>query len=215
MASLKITVHRVDAHHLAGRVQREPRRLVHPRVGGHDGRRPEDAREHDRHAGPEVRPRLQPSPAVDVDGDEDRLGEEEDALEGERHAEGLTPLAHEPRPQQTELERQHGAGDGAHREGDGHVLRPALGQAQRVGVVALQPPVVGDERHERPRHPERHEDDVEGEREGHLGSGPGHRVDREHVAGCPGQEAVHPRHPTGCPGRTSSSEGDAAAVPAP
>ena len=32
------------------------------------------------HPGPEVRPRLQPSPAVDVDRDEDRLGEEEQAL---------------------------------------------------------------------------------------------------------------------------------------
>ena len=58
----------------------------------------------DRDTGPEVRPRLQPPPAVDVDGDEDRLGEEEQALEGERDAERLAPLAHEPRPQQPELE---------------------------------------------------------------------------------------------------------------
>ena len=49
-------------------------------------------------------PRFQAAPAVDVDRDEDRLGEEEDALEGERDAERLAPLAHEPRPQQPELE---------------------------------------------------------------------------------------------------------------
>ena len=35
---------------------------------------------------------------------------------------------------------------------------------------------VRDQRHERPRDAERHEDDVEGEGERHLGSGPRHRV---------------------------------------
>ena len=120
---------------------------------------------------------LQPPPAVDVDRDEDRLGEEEDALEGERHAEGLAPLAHEPRPQQAELEREHRAGDGADGERDRHVLRPPLRELQRVGVVVLDAAVVGDQRHERPRHAERHEDDVERQREGHLRPGPRHRVD--------------------------------------
>ena len=93
-------------------------------------------------------PRLQPPPAEDVDGDEDRLGEEEQALEGERDAERLAPLAHEPRPQQPELEAQHRAGDGADGERDRHVLRPPLGQLQGVGVVVLEPAVVGDQRHD-------------------------------------------------------------------
>ena len=47
---------------------------------------------------------LQPLPAVDVDGDEDRLGEEEQALDRERDAERVAPLAHELRPEQAELE---------------------------------------------------------------------------------------------------------------
>ena len=126
--------------------------------------------------GPEVRPRLQPAPAEDVDRDEDRLGEEEDALEGERHAERLAPLAHEPRPQQAELEAQHGAGHRAHRERHRHVLRPALGQQERVPVVVLDGPVVGDQRHEGPRHAERHQDDVEHQGERHLRPGPRHRI---------------------------------------
>ena len=83
-------------------------------------------------AGPEVRPRLQPAPPEDVDRDEDRLGEEEQALECERHPERLAPLAHEARPQQAELEAQHGARHRAHRERHRHVLRPPLGQQQRV-----------------------------------------------------------------------------------
>ena len=51
-----------------------------------------------------MRPRLQPSPAVDVDRDEDRLGEEEEAFEGEGNAEGRAPLTHELGPEQAELE---------------------------------------------------------------------------------------------------------------
>src|SRR5215216_1525270 len=66
----------------------------------------------------------------------------------------------------------------AHREGDGHVLRPSLGQHQRVPVVMPQRAVVGDQGHEGPRDPERHQDDVEGEGERHLRPSPRDRVDR-------------------------------------
>ena len=68
-----------------------------------------DPGDHDRDAGPEVWPWLQPSPAVDVDRDEDRLGEEEETLEGERDSEGVAPLSHEVGPEQAELEGQHRA----------------------------------------------------------------------------------------------------------
>ena len=78
---------------------------------------------------------LHPPPAEDVDRDEDRLGEEEEPFERERHPERLAPLAHEPRPEQPELEAQHRAGDRADGERHRHVLRPALGEQQGVGVV--------------------------------------------------------------------------------
>ena len=182
MASLKITLIGSTDDDLAGRVEREARRRVHPRVRRDHRGAAHDAGQHDRDTGPEVGPGLQALPAEDVDGDEDRLGEEEQPLERERDPERLAPLAHEPRPQQPELEAQHRAGHRADRERDRHVLRPPLGQEQRVGVVVAEGPVVGDQRHERPRHPERHEDDVEREGERHLRPGPRHRVHREHAA---------------------------------
>ena len=167
---------RVHVDHLARRVERESRRCVHPRVGRHHRDASQHARDDEGHTGPEVRPRLQSAPAVDVDRDEDRLGEEEEPLERERHPEGLAPLTHETGPQQAELEGEDRAGDRPDGERDGHVLRPSLGQLERLGVVALEPSVVGDERHERPGHTEGHEDDVAGQREGHLRPGPRHRV---------------------------------------
>ena len=150
----------------------KPGGRVHPRVGGDHRDAAADAGDHDRDAGPEVRPRLQPPPAVDVDRDEDRLGEEEQPLERERDAERGAPLAHELRPQQPELEAEHRAGHRADGERDRHVLRPPLRQLQGVGIVVLDAAVVGDQRHERPRDAERDEDDVEGERERHLGARP-------------------------------------------
>ena len=160
---------RIDVHHLAGAVQREPGRLVHPGVGGDHRERAADAGDDDRHPGPEVRPRPQPLPPEDVERDEDRLDEEEQPFDRERDPEGRPPGAHELRPQEPELERQDRARDGADGERDGHVLRPALGQQhERVLVVPLDRPPVGHQGHEGPRHAQRDEDDVAGERERHL-----------------------------------------------
>ena len=58
---------------------------------------------HDDDAASRNASRIRCSPAEDVDGHEDRLGEEEEALEGERHPE-RSPNWPRPRPQQTELE---------------------------------------------------------------------------------------------------------------
>ena len=182
MASLKITLKRVDVGDLSRGVQRESRRRVHPGVRGDDRGTPEDAGQHDRHTGPEVRPGLQPSPSEDVDRDEDRLGEEEEPLERERHPERLTPLPHEAGPQQAELEAQHRARHRPDGERHRHVLRPTLGQQQGIGVVTAECPVVGDQGHERPRHPERHEDDVERQRERHLCPRPRDGIHGEHTA---------------------------------
>ena len=179
IASLKITPMGSTSVTLPDRVEGDPLGGVHPRVGRDHRDAAEDARHGDRHAGPEVRPWLQPAPAEDVDGDEDGLGEEEDPLEGERHAERRAPLAHELGPQQAELEGEHGPGHRSHGERHRHVLRPALSQQHRVPVIVLDAAVVGDQRHHRPRHPERHQDDVEREREGHLRPRPRHRIDSQ------------------------------------
>ena len=123
---------RLDRRDVARR-RREPLRLVHPRVHGHDRERAAEARDHDRHPRPEVGPRREVLPAEDVDRDEDRLEEEEDALDREQHAEHLAEASGERRPEEPELEGEDGPGHGADRERHRHHLRPALRELQRVG----------------------------------------------------------------------------------
>src|SRR3954449_13479609 len=142
--------------------------LVHPAVGGDDRQRAAEARRRPRHAGPEVRPRAHAVPAVDVDRDEDRLEEEEQPLDREWDAEGCAEAAHQPGPQQAQLEREHGPGHRPDGEEDGGDLRPAAGQHERLLVALAQPAPVGDEHQERERDAERHQDDVEAQRERHL-----------------------------------------------
>ncbi len=144
---------RVDGGDLAGR-RREPLRLVHPRVHRHDRIGAAEARDHDRDTRPEVRPRREVLPAEDVDRDEDRLEEEEDALDREQHPEHPAEPPRERGPQEAELEREHRAGDRSDREGHRHRLRPPLRQPQRIRVVAAQAAVVRDQHHRRKRHTE-------------------------------------------------------------
>src|SRR3954466_7925864 len=115
-----------------------------------------------------MRPRREVFPAEDVDSDEDRLEEEEDALDREQHAEDLPEATREGRPEQPELEREDGVCDSTDRKRDGDRLRPAPGELQRVRVVMAQAAVVRDQHYRRQRHAERREDDVETERESHL-----------------------------------------------
>ncbi len=209
-ALLKITFHGSTFTILPALIEREALRFVHPGVGGDDGHRAADSGHHDRYTGPEMRPWLQPAPAVDVDRDEDRLGEEEQTLDRERDSEGCAEASHECRPQQPELERQDRPRDCAYRERHGHVLRPTLGELQGRCVVVLHRSVVRDERHERPRNTERNEDDVEAERERHLRTRPLDRIDREHrrihlvpdrVTRCPPESVFGHElreHDTGC-----------------
>ena len=158
---------RLDLRHVSRR-GREPLRLVHPRVHGHHRERPAESRDHDRHAGPEVRPRAQALPPEDVDRDEDRLEEEADSLDREQHPEDLTEPPRELRPQQAELERQHRPRHRPHRERHRHHLRPATGQQQRVFVPLAQAAVVRDQHQRREPHAEARQDDVKAERERHL-----------------------------------------------
>jgi hypothetical protein len=75
-----------------------------------------------------VGPVRQAAPPEDVDRDEDRLEEEEDALDTEQQPEHLAEAARERRPQQAELEGQDRACDGADGERQRSDLRPAAGE---------------------------------------------------------------------------------------
>ena len=116
-------------------------------------------------------PRREPVPAVDVDGDEDRLQEEEDPLDREADPEDVAEAAHEPRPEQAELEGEDRAGDGADGEQHGDAVtrrRRTAGDAfdqlrkrRASGSFLLPPAVLGDQHHRREGDPEAGEDDVE------------------------------------------------------
>ena len=126
---------RVDGRDLA-LGQGEAAGLVHPRVGRYHRQRAGRAREHDRHPGPEVRPAGQPVPAIQVDGGEHGLQEEEHRLHRERDAERRAEHPHQAGPQQAHLEGQHRPGHRADRDQYGHHLGPAPGQQQRGLVMA-------------------------------------------------------------------------------
>src|SRR6266487_640611 len=100
---------RMDVHHPAT-PQRKADGMVHPTVHGDDEQRARKARNHHRNARQQVRTRREPIPAVDVDGNEDRLDEEREALGRKSDPEDITEGGHERRPQQAHLERQHRAG---------------------------------------------------------------------------------------------------------
>src|SRR5687767_1309295 len=143
-----------------------------------------------------MRPWLEPPPTVDIDRNEDGFGEEEQTLEGEGYAECLSPLPHELRPQQAELEGENCPCYRPDRERHRHVLGPALRESQSVTVAALDPPVVGNQRHRRPRHPERHQDDVERKGEGHLCPCPRNGVHlQQHGSPLVKQHICHGREP--------------------
>ena len=141
---------RLDRCHLAGR-GRVPLRLVHPRIHRDDRERSAKAGDHDRHTAPEMRPGREVLPSEDVDRDEDRLEEEEDALDCEQHAEYLAKASCERRPEKPELERDDGPGDGADRERHRHRLRPPLRELQRVRILVAQAAVVRDQHQRRQR----------------------------------------------------------------
>jgi hypothetical protein len=132
---------------------------VHPGVDGDDAVAAEDAGGHHRREHPQVQAGRKPVPAVEVDAQEDRFGEERQALERERQPEDIAEAAHQSRPQQPHLEAEHRAGDGADGEQHGGHLRPALRQSQR-GLVPAQAATVHHEDHRRKGDAEGGQDDV-------------------------------------------------------
>ena len=82
----------------------EPHRVVHPAVHRDHHERAGEAGDHYRDPAQEMDPPRQAIPPVHVDGDEDRLEKEREALERERLPEYTAELGHERGPEQTELE---------------------------------------------------------------------------------------------------------------
>ena len=147
----------------------EAPRLVHPGVGRDDRERPGEPGDHDRDGGQHVGLWRQPVPGVEVDAEEDRLGEEPDPLDGERQTDDLAVGPHQPRPQDPQLERQDRPGHGPDREQHPHRPPPAAGQHAPRRVPGAIPPPLAEHRQQREADPEAGDDDVPAERDRHLG----------------------------------------------
>ena len=160
-----------DVGDVAGGVQVESLGLVHPGVHGDHGEGAADPGDHDGNGGEHVRSGREPVPAVDIDGDEDRLEEEEDSLDREADSESVTEPAREPRPEQAELEGEDGARHRADGEEDRDSLRPVARQAKRLRVLLSMAVPLGDQHRGREGHTEAGEHDVEPEGEPHLRAG--------------------------------------------
>ena len=162
---------RIDRDDLARGVDLEAGRLVHPAVRRDHGERAADPRQCDRDPRQEMEPGREPSPAVDVDRDEDRLEEEEQAFDRERDPEGTAVAAHEARPEQAHLEGQDRPGHRAYGEGHGHHGRPSTSEQERRRIAAPKADGVRDQDDGRQPDAQARQHDVEAEGERHLGSG--------------------------------------------
>src|SRR5690348_6160426 len=152
----RMRVHRLPV------AQREPGRVVHPRVDRDDEERARDARHRDRDPGPEVQPRLEPVRAVGVDPDEAGSGAARCRLQREADRDRVADILDLTRPQQAELEGQDRAGDHAHREQREHDLGPAPGQGPVERVTGAQVTPLGEQDHDREGDAEAHQRDVHG-----------------------------------------------------
>ena len=133
-----------------------------------DGEGAQRREQRQRSAQPEVQARGEAIPTEDVDRHEDRLEKEGEPLDREGEPEHVAEATEHAGPEDPELEREHGAGHRADGEGHPHRVRPAARQPQRRLVVVAEPVGVGDQREQRQADAERHQQDVEPEREGHL-----------------------------------------------
>ena len=158
---------RIDVRECAG-VDRESRRRIHPRVRDHDEDAGGRAAHGDQPTGEQMHARRYAFPAVEIQAEENRLREEGESLEREWHPDDGTGDLHEARPQQAELEGEHGAGDRADREEDRGALRPALGEIEVRGVTRPLPAPLREHHEDGHRDPDDGKDDVKRERHRHL-----------------------------------------------
>ncbi len=123
-------------------------------------------------------PRTELVPTVQVQAEEDGFEEEREPLKRERHSDNGPRELHERRPQETEFEREHGAGHSADREENGRSSCPPLGQVQVFRTTGTQPCDLGGDHHDRHGHADHRKNDVKGERHAHLPP----RVEKVHAA---------------------------------
>jgi hypothetical protein len=148
----------------------EAGRDVHPGVRGHHEERRGEPGDGDQRARGQVHALGHAIPAVEVDAQKDRFGEEGDPFQRERHPDDRPRMTHECGPEEAQFEGENRAGDRAHGEEDRRAARPLAGEDVIHGVARALPAPFGDGHEERHAHPDRREHDVEGQRHPHLGA---------------------------------------------
>ena len=109
-------------------------------------------------------------PAVEIEPEEDGLDEEGEPLRREGEPDDAAGVAHEDRPEESQLEGEDRAGDRTDGEEDGESFGPAADEGHVDRVTGSQPQPLGDEEEDGQTHAEHGEDDVEGEGGAHLGA---------------------------------------------
>lgn len=151
--------------------ERESGGRVHPRIRDDDEDPRRGAAHGDKHAREQMRARRHSLPTVQVDAEEDRLGEKGESLERERHPDDGTRQFHEARPEQAELEGKDRPRDGADGEQNRGAARPPLGELQIDGIAGALPAALREHHEHRHGDPDDGKNDVKRERHRHLGPG--------------------------------------------
>ena len=107
-------------------------------------------------------------PSVQVDADKDRLEKKSQPFDSKAQAERGAVAAHQPGPEDPELEGQDRTGNGTDRELNGHHNGPPAGDPQGDGVVLEDADAIHQQGIRGECDAEGDHDDVVGKREGHL-----------------------------------------------
>src|SRR5437660_7499579 len=107
-------------------------------------------------------------PSVQVDANKDPLEKKSQPCDSKAQAESGAVAAHQPGPEDPELEGQDRTGNGTERELDGHHNGPAAGDPQGDRVVLEDADAIHQQGIRGERDAEGDHDDVVGKRERHL-----------------------------------------------
>ncbi len=152
---------------------------VHPGVDGDDEDGGDGGANEERDADEQVCKGGEAVPAVDVHGEEDGLGEEREAFEGEGHADDAAGVVHERGPEEAQFEGEDGSGDGTDGEEEADDRRPCAGEAAVAEILLPVADALGQKEEQGHADADGGEDRVEREAKAHKGAGREEGVQRQ------------------------------------
>ena len=136
--------HGVNVRDVAGAVEREAGRHVHPCVDRNNGIRANNTGGEDRDERAQQGTQWHPAPAEQVDPKKNRFDKERQPLDCKRQAEHIAKPAHQRGPQQPHLKAEHNARHGAQRKEHGRHFLPSLREPERHRIVVANAMTVND-----------------------------------------------------------------------